>query len=97
MAMLLVNPLSPGGKTGGKEPYLPAMQSRHVSATEAPTVVEYLPAAQLVHAAEPVTLLYVPAAHAEHVPPLGPEYPVLQTQLCTLVLAVGEFVYAGHG
>ena len=47
----------------------------------APRVTEYLPAPQLVHAAEPVAALYVPATQAVHVPPFGPEYPGLQTQL----------------
>ena len=78
--MVLVSPLSPGGKTGVKEPYLPAMQSRHVSATEAPTVGEYLPAAQLVHAAEPELALYVPAVHDTHVSPSGAVAPALQVQ-----------------
>ncbi len=62
----------------------------------APVDAEYLPAPQSAHAAEPRAVLYFPATHAVHATPLGPEYPVLQTQLSTLVLAVGEFVYKGH-
>ncbi len=53
-------------------------------------------AAQSVHAAEPVDALYFPAKQAIHATPFGPEYPVLQTQLCTPVLAAGEFVYEGQ-
>jgi hypothetical protein len=34
-----------------------------------------------VHVAVPVTDLYFPASHTEHVPPLGPVNPTLQTQL----------------
>jgi|688.fasta_scaffold622197_2 hypothetical protein len=59
-------------------------------------IAEYLPAPQSVHAAEPVAVLYFPAKQAVHATPFGPEYPVLQTQLSTLVLAAGEFVYKGH-
>ena len=44
-----------------------------VAAAEAPVVVKYVPAAQSVHAAEPVKLLYFPATHATHTPPSGPE------------------------
>ena len=55
---------------------LPAGQSGH---TEAP-IAEYLPALQSVHPALPMTILYVPAAQAEHVPPFGPVNPRLQTQ-----------------
>jgi hypothetical protein len=91
--MLLVNPLSPGGKTCVKETYLPTQQSVQ---DVAPVDAEYLPAAQSVHVTVPVTVLCFPAAHAEHVPPSGPEYQVLQTQLCTPVLAMGEFGSEGH-
>jgi hypothetical protein len=45
----------------------------------------YFLAAQSVHVAEPVTVLYFPAAHAAHVPPFGPEYPKLQRQEPILV------------
>ncbi len=62
----------------------------------APRVTENVPAPQRLHAAEPVAALYFPAKQAVHATPSGPEYPVLQTQLSTLVLAVGEFVNEGH-
>jgi hypothetical protein len=73
-----------------------AGQVEHELSAAAPVDAEYLPAAQSRHVAVPVTILYFPATHAVHATPLGPEYPVLQTQLSTLVLAVGEFVNEGH-
>jgi hypothetical protein len=91
--MLLGNPLSPGGKSGVKETYLPAPQSVQ---DVAPVDAEYLPAAQLVHAAEPVTVLYCPAKQAVHGPPSGPENPALQTQAVAIVDAIGDCVYTGH-
>ena len=51
----------------------------HVDATVAATAVEYVAAAQSVHRAVPVMILYFPAAHAVHVP-AGPVYPRLQLQ-----------------
>ena len=53
----------------------------HVSSAVAPVVVEYVPAAQSVHATVPGTVLYFPAANAAHGPPSGPVNPRLQTQL----------------
>jgi hypothetical protein len=43
-----------------------------VSSAVAPSATEYVPAAQLVQAALPLAILYVPSAHGEHGPPLGP-------------------------
>jgi hypothetical protein len=60
-------------------------------------IAEYVLAGQLVHAAEPLSVLYIPAAHAEHGPPLGPVNPRLQTQFGLPVLAMGEIVFEGHG
>jgi hypothetical protein len=65
--------------------YLPASQFTQELATVAPVVVRYLPALQSVHPALPVTILYFPAAQAEHVPPFGPVNPRLQTQLLNAV------------
>jgi hypothetical protein len=48
-------------------------QARHVELLEAPTVVEYAPAPQSVHTADPFVTLYFPATHAVHAPPSGPE------------------------
>ncbi len=42
-------------------------QALHVELAEAPTAVEYVPAAQSVHVAFPVNVLYLPATHAMHV------------------------------
>jgi hypothetical protein len=47
---------------------------------EAPNVVENFPAPQSVHRALPVAVLYFPAEHTVHVPPVGPVYPILQRQ-----------------
>lgn len=46
--------------------------ARHVLATVAPTVEEYVFSAQAVHGAEPAISLYFPAAHAKHVVPVKP-------------------------
>ena len=45
-------------------------QVMHVEITV--TAVEYVPAPQSVQLADPVDVLYFPATHAVHVPPLGP-------------------------
>jgi hypothetical protein len=47
-------------------------QARHVVATVAATVVEYVPAAQSVHTALPLTVLKLPAAQAVHTSPFAP-------------------------
>ena len=44
----------------------------------------YVPAAQLVHAKLPMTVLYFPAAHTLHAPPSDPVKPILQSQLLDL-------------
>jgi hypothetical protein len=59
----------------------------HVVATVAPTVVEYVPAPQSVHAAEPVAILYFPAAHAVHVFPAGHVVSVMSTPF-TMVFTI---------
>jgi hypothetical protein len=41
-----------------------------------PVVGEYLPAVQDWHVVEPVFVLYFPAAHDTHGPPVGPAVPV---------------------
>lgn len=48
---------------------------RHTLSETAPTVVEYIPAAQGVQSDGPLRLLYFPAEHWVHAPPLGPSYP----------------------
>lgn len=76
--------------------YLPTSQLKQFEDDEAPVAVEYLPASQLVHETLPYTILYFPAVHAKHKPPLGPVNPGLQTQLLTPVLEAGEFEFSGH-
>ena len=68
----------------------------HVVAMVAPTVVEYVPAAQSVHAALPVPILYFPAAQGAHTPPSGPVNPTLQVQEARAGLAIGELELVGH-
>jgi hypothetical protein len=58
--------------------------------------MEYLPAAQSVHVAVPVIILYFPPAHAVHVPPLGPVNPGLQTQATKALLPPGDTEPDGH-
>ena len=51
-------------------------QAPHAAADTAATDVLYKLTPQSVQAAEPAVALCDPAAHAVHVPPSGPEYPV---------------------
>jgi hypothetical protein len=44
-------------------------QTMHVELAEAATAVEYVPAPQSVHLAEPVDSLYLPGKHNSQVPP----------------------------
>jgi len=50
-----------------------------------------------VHANVPLTVLYVPAGHKLHAPPLGPVYPALQAQLVAAGAPLGECEFAGQG
>jgi hypothetical protein len=66
-------------------------QPRHIpEVAVAPTLAEYLPAAQSEQVAFPVNALYFPATHTAHGPPSGPVYPALQVQLVCTVLPAGE-------
>ena len=76
--------------------YLPAAQLVQVLVKEAPVAAEYLPAAQPMHTAEPMSVLYVPAMHAEQGPPSDPVYPLLQRQWFSAALPLGELEAAGH-
>ena len=49
-----------------------------------------VPEGQLLHDPAPDTALYVPAAHAVHVPPLGPVKPALHLQSEEASLPAGE-------
>jgi hypothetical protein len=55
-------------------------QAPHAAADTAAVLALYKSTPHSVQAAEPAVALCDPAAHAEHGPPLGPEYPVLQRQ-----------------
>ena len=50
-------------------------QLEHELSDAAPVAEEYVLAAQAVHAAEPISFLYLPGRHAKHVPPSEPVYP----------------------
>ena len=70
--------------------------SENLPATQLMQVVaEYVPAAQLSHAALPIVALYVPAAHCLH-HPNTPVYPSLHEQLFLSVLATGETELSGQ-
>jgi len=76
--------------------FAPAGQLVQTVALLAPVTAEYVPAEQLTHALDPVAVLYFPAAHAEHTPPLGPVYPALHAQsVCDPLLAPAN-AFAGH-
>lgn len=64
-------------------------QTVHTSDTAA-CVGEYLPAGHSVHAADPIVVLYFPAAQPEHVLPSGLVYPILQTQASATLLPCGD-------
>ena len=68
----------------------------HVVAIVAPTVVEYVAAAQSVHTALPVAILYLPATQAVHEPPFGPVKPMLHVQAARAELEIGELELVGH-
>ena len=68
--------------------YVPAGQLVHVVDEFAPVAPEYVPAGQPVHAVASATLENVPAAHNEHVPPLGLLEPALHVQKGSPALTV---------
>jgi len=76
--------------------YRPTPQSAQTLALVAPVADEYLPAPQSVHDGVPVTVLYFPGAHALHVAPLAPVYPLLQAQLVAAGAPLGECEFAGQ-
>jgi hypothetical protein len=74
----------------GDEAKVGVRQALHVDSAIAPPAAEYLPIPQSVHIAGPVPVLYLPAAHWRHVPPLGPDDPVLHVQLVEAALPAGD-------
>lgn len=71
----------------------PASQFVHTVSTLAPVAIEYFPAPHLVQCPLPVTDLYVPAVHAEKMPPFGPVYPAFAMQAVIAVLNDGEIEF----
>jgi hypothetical protein len=68
----------------------------HVLSATAPRGAEYLPAAQSVHVAVPVIILYFPPAHAVHAKPFAPVYPALHAHWVKTVLACAELEPVGQ-
>ena len=62
----------------------------------APTVMEKVPALQLMHSAEPDVSLNLPTSQAEQFPPSGPVKPLLQVQLLTDMLPEADHAFDGH-
>jgi hypothetical protein len=87
--------------------YVPAGQFAHVTWSvvnlpashrvhrEAP-LCEILPSPQVVHVAEPESVLYLPAAHEEHDIPPGPVVPASHWQSDSASLPAGERDFKGH-
>ena len=73
-----------------------AGQATQLESAVAAIVTEYVPAEQSEQAAEPLTALYLPATHPEHVPPFAPVYPVLQEQAPTAELELGALEFEGQ-
>ena len=57
---------------------------------------ENCPAAQSVHLALPVLLLYFPVTHAVQGPPSRPDDPALQMQASRVMLPAGELAFVGQ-
>jgi hypothetical protein len=77
----------------------PALQVHSVKAVLSAGELES--AGQLMQSVDPAALfpsvlLYLPALHAVHDPPLGPHQPALQVQAAKAVLCAGELESAGH-
>jgi hypothetical protein len=70
--------------------------ARQVDSAVAAVETEYVPTPQLLQAALPLAILYVPAAHVEHTPPSGPVDPALQVQSAMASLELGELELPGH-
>jgi hypothetical protein len=73
--------------------YVPAGQDTQCIGPLFPVVAEYLPKGQSTHDAFPVSLLNLPAAHAEHEAPV---YPALHEQALLVVLPCGETALLGQ-
>jgi hypothetical protein len=71
----------------------PAPHEVQTLAPVAPVAPDHVPATQSTHPALPVTILYLPVTHAEHVPPFAPVKPALHKQAASAVLETGAFVF----
>ena len=69
---------------------MPEGHAEQVDDEVAPSSCENVPAGQMLHDPAPDTSLYVPAAHAVHVPPFGPVKPALHAQSEEASLPAGE-------
>ncbi len=67
---------------------------RQAEAAVCPVSAWYEFGRQSVQSALPAAGLYLPATHAEHVPPSGPEKPATHTQSVTASLSVAEYLPA---
>jgi len=78
-------------------PVVPAAHSPFTQSSRASLPAdELLPTGQSRHVEEPLVVLYLPAAQAEHVPPLSPVNPGLQTQLVSAVDPTADCVLLGQ-
>lgn len=69
--------------------YVPMMQLTQAVKASAADGADF-PAGQLAHAAEPVTALYFPAAHAVHAAPSAPVKPSLHVHAVSAADALGD-------
>jgi hypothetical protein len=65
----------------------------HARAELAAISDEYLPISQVLHAADPCIILYLPDSHVMHGPPSDPEWPALQMHI---ELPATETADGGH-
>jgi hypothetical protein len=76
--------------------YFPFPHFKHLDSTQSPSVVEYFPALQSMHMADPSITLYFPETQCVHGPPSGPDDPLLQVQFFKTELFRGESAFVGH-
>ena len=71
-------------------------QASQVVPDTAPVALEKVPALHAEHSALPLASLYLPAVHAVHAPPFGPEVPEMQMQSAKRPEPAALFECAGH-
>ena len=72
------------------------VHARHVLATVAAGVPEYVAFPHCVHAAVPDVVLYSPCLQAVHVPPFEPENPGLHAHAVFMMLVIGDELSSGQ-